>query len=86
MWLTKIFLSSSGKCSDTAHRKAVRPVVVVERVHVRGVEVQVPSVRRTSTVRRATPRVPVRADIRQRTGGTVAIAGSGKPTRIAEIA
>jgi|GluameStandDraft_1065615.scaffolds.fasta_scaffold89277_1 hypothetical protein len=63
MWLTKIFLSSSGKYSDTAHRKAVRPVVVVERVHTAGVEVQVSSVR-IARKRRTTPVVAILSDIR----------------------
>ncbi len=78
--LSKIFFPSRSKSSGTAHRTTIRPVAVVERVHVATIEVQVARVvgiRTRCSVRRSTPRVPVGADVRQRARRGIAQARSG---------
>ena len=74
---SNVFFSNSGKSSDTAHRKAVRSLIVAERVHGRSVEGHGPSVRMPSRVRRTTPTVAGQTDIRHGTIRAIAIAGSG---------
>jgi hypothetical protein len=60
------------KYLDTPHRKAVRPIVVVRRVHVAAVEVQVVPV---AAVRRCGPIVAVAAHVVERPAIVVPIAG-----------
>ena len=50
-----VFSKQAMQILDAAHRKAVRPVIVVQRVHVAGIEIQVARVRRIRRVRRTAP-------------------------------
>ena len=61
---------------DAAHGKTVRAVVVVQRVHVARVEVQVARVDIAGGIRRRTPGVAIRADGRQGSRLTSAVARS----------
>ena len=64
------------KCSAGTHGEAVGTLIVVQRVHVAGIEVQVARVR--LRVGAVGPIVAVRAHIRQSAGGVRAVAGSGE--------
>ena len=66
---------------DAAHGKTVSAVVVVQRVHDACVEAQVTRVDARRGVRRRRPGVAARADIRQGSRLTVAVARSSNVNR-----
>ncbi len=68
--------------SDTAHRKAVSAIVAVLRVDIRGIRVQVVSIRRRATS--SGPPVAIRRAIVDLTVGVIVVPGTqeirkGKP-------